>query len=425
MTYLLRALLVAAACVLPAAQTCAADSAADNDAGAGGGLALADAVALALEGSDPYLEGPRARAAALEDRAVSDSQLPDPTVRLTVANLPTDTFSFTREPMTQMQLGVTQAFPRGAVRSLNREKRQIEAGGARSEAALRRREITLEVRRAWLDLRYLHSARASVGKSRLAVEELISVVQANFAVGGNMSQDIFHAQMELGLLDDRLLELEQQAAKARAGLQRWVGDAASVAPTGMPGLKHPSPQAAIATSLEDHPMLAMQAAKAAAAGQDVAIAGEAYKPGWALSLGYGRRGADRADFTSVGVSMDVPLFTGKRQDKRLSAAKRMAQAATLAKDATLLDMRRHLATVYADWQQLAERIALYEQVVQQRAQDTADASLNSYQSGVTDFPELIRARLALLQTELKLLMLDRDKYKAQAELLYLEGEDDA
>lgn len=388
-------------------------------------LTLDAAVALALRAQDPAVIAPAEKAAALEDRAVADSQLPDPKVRFSAANLPTDGFSFTQEPMTQLQLGITQAFPRGDVRQLTRAKRSHEADAMRQTSLLRRREITLAVREAWLDLRYLQAAAETVSESKEAVTELVGVVQATFATGSNKSQDIFRAQMELGLLDDRLLEISHKRDRAVARLGRWIGTAASLAPVGMPGLRHPSEEGVIHERLASHPAMTVQAARIAAAGQDVAIAGEGYKPGWAISAGYGRRAGDRSDFATVGVTMDVPLFTGNRQDKRLSAAKRMRQAAELKQDGVLLDLQQRLGVTYADWRRSGERITLYRQVVQARATDTAEASLSSYQSGVTDFPELIRSRLALLETELKLLALERDRLKAQAALLFLEGEDDA
>ncbi len=389
------------------------------------GLTLGKAVSLALSADDPSVALANEKAAALDARAVADSQLSDPKFRVSAANLPTDGFSFTQEPMTQLQVGVTQAFPRGNVRQLTRQRRYHQADTLRRIASLRHREIILQVRHRWLDLRYLHAAEQSVNRSKTAVTELVEVVQATFATGSNKSQDIFRAQMELGLLDDRMLEIAHKQDKATADLRRWIGEAAGAQPVGVPGLRHPSALVVIRGRLPMHPAMAAEAARISAATEDVAIAQEGYKPGWAISAGFGRRAGGRADFATVGVTMDVPLFTGKRQDKRLSAAKRMREAARLQQQSVLLELHRRLDTVYADWERSGERISLYRGVVQARARDTAEASLTSYQTGVTDFPELVRSRLALLEAELKLLMLERDKLKAQAALLFLEGEDDA
>lgn len=388
-------------------------------------LTLDEAVRKALASSDPYLSEPAERAAAVADNAVADGQLPDPKLRMAFANWPTNSFSYSQEPMTQLQLGVSQAFPRGDTRRLKREKRQVQAVSLRQQQAVRALEIVRDTRLAWLDLYFWQASTARVNDSRRAIDELISVTQSNFAAGKNKSQDIFRAQMELALLDDRLLDIAQKGDMAQARLVRRIGGNGGVKVTGHPTLRHPSEVTVAKELLIQHPAVTAKRSSIEAADKDVALAGEQYKPGWAVNVGYGARGGDRADFASVGVTMDVPLFTKNRQDKRLSAAKKSRQAQQLSLNAVVLDMERRLMATHAIWSRSAERIALYEQVVRERAKDTSAASLASYQSGVTDFPELVRARLAELEIELKLLALNHERLKAQAELLFLEGEDDA
>ncbi len=75
-------------------------------------LSLADAERIAL-GADPGVARFRALADGLRERAVADAQLPDPKLKLGLMNFPTDTFDRTQEPMTQVQVGAVQAFPRG------------------------------------------------------------------------------------------------------------------------------------------------------------------------------------------------------------------------------------------------------------------------------------------------------------------------
>ena len=390
-------------------------------------LTLQEAIRLALASDDPYLLAPGELAASFDDRAIADSQLPDPKFRVNVANLPLDSLSYSREPMTQLQLGLSQSFPRGDTLKFTREKRKAEARSERFRQDLRRREIILDTRINWLDLFYWTSADYKVRESRQAVAELIEVIQAIFATGRETSQDILRAELELSLLDDRLVDIDRHIKMVRAKLARRIGAAANTMHPGtsLPGMTHPSDVTVITDLLDQHPAAQIFAARVDAADKDVGIAGEQYKPGWAVNVGYGARGGDRTDMASVGLTMDVPLFTKKRQDKKLSAAKSKRQASRLSRDTVLLDLRKGLESSFADWKQLQERVALYQSVVVKRARDTTEASLTSYQSGVTDFPELVRARLAELDAELKLLSLSSDRLKAQAQLLYLEGEEDA
>ena len=390
-------------------------------------LSMEDAVRLALASDDPYLLEPGQRASAFEERAVSDSQLPDPKLRLNFANWPTNSFSYSQEPMTQVQLGVSQAFPKGDTLKFRRGKRQAQARGERHRFELRRREVVLDTRLNWLELQYWAQASSKVRESRQAVAELIEVVQAIYATGRETSQDILRAELELSLLDDRLVEIGRKSSIARANLSRRIGDTAAnrEVSSSLPAMKHPSEVTAIIELLEQHPAAKVFAARVDVADKDVDIAGEQKKPGWSVNLGYGARGGDRADFATLGVVMDVPLFTKNRQNREIAAAKKSRQASRLSRDTVLLDLRKNLHVTFADWTRLRERVSLYQSVVLKRAKDTTEASLSSYQSGVTDFPELVRARLAELDAELSLLRLHRDRLKAQAQLLFLEGENNA
>ncbi len=390
-------------------------------------LSLDKAVELALASDDPYLLQPGEMAASFEARAVADAQLADPKMRMSFANWPTRNFSYTQEPMTQLKLGVSQAFPKGDTLKLKRAKRQDQASGERFKYELRVRNVVLDTRLTWLELQYNLQASRKVSESRQAVAELIEVIQAIYATGRQTTQDVLRAELELSLLDDRLVELDRQAEVQRAKLARRIGSIAytNMLPDSLPALKHPSDLTVVIDTLVQHPAAKIFSTKIDIADRDVSIAGEQYKPGYAVSVDYGARGSDRADFASVGVTMDVPLFTGKRQDKQLQAAKKVRQASRLSRDTVLLDLRKKLQVFRADWERLKERVSLYQTVVLARAKDTTQATLSSYQSGVSDFPELIRSRLGELDAELKLLRLQTNRLKAQSQLLFLEGEDDA
>ena len=390
-------------------------------------LTIDEAVRLALTSDDPYLRQPEEMASSYEQAGIADSQLADPKVRLNFANWPLDSFSYSQEPMTQIQVGVSQSFPKGNTLKFRREKRNAQAKGERHKQALREREVVLDTRMIWLELSYLSGAKSKIQESRTAVKELLTVIQSVFSSGRQTSQDILRAELEISILDDRLVNIERQTAMLRAKLARRIGNKAFSAqiPSSPPGLRHPSNPTAVLETLISHPAAKLRSAMIEAADKDVSIAGESYKPGWTINAGYGARGGDRTDFASVGVTMDLPLFTEKRQDKRVQAAKKARQANRFSKDTVLLELRKQLQVARADWEQLDERIKLYQSVVLVRAKDTREASLNSYQSGVTDFPELVRSRLAELDTELKIIRLKADRFKAQAQLLFLEGENDA
>lgn len=387
-------------------------------------LSLEEAVSIALRAEDPAVVRHSERAAALDDRAVADSQLPDPQLKLGLRNLPTNSFDFTQEPMTQAQIGIQQSFPAGDTLSLTREKRSAEADAARASRRLEALNLALETRLAWLEAFYWMSAKETINASRDAVRELITVITATFATGRQLGQDIFRAELETSLLDDRLVDAERKEKMARAVLTRYIDavEAARPLPRTLPVLSAPATGPVLRDRLVRHPAIAVEDARIMARAREIDIAREQYEPQWMLDVGYGVRGGSRADFASVGVTLSLPFFTGKRQDRRVSAARHERGAARLDRQTRLLELKKFLDRTYADWEKLGQRVALYERAVLERAAATTEATLAAYRNRVSDFNDLIQARLAELDAELKLLRLEVDRAQAQARLLYLDGE---
>jgi len=386
-------------------------------------LTLNEAVSSAIRAQDPTIAAFTARAEALEQRAVADGELPDPQVRFGFANWPVDTFDFEQENMTQIQAGLRQSFPRGRTRKLESSQRLAESRIHKVAAELAELEIAREVRRVWFELFYWFQAREIVASSSAAVGELVGVVEASFATGLQSNQELLRAELELALLDDRALDVRRRIGEARADLARYIGviDAARALPTSMPSLPEPPSRSELLAGLVNHPAIRAQDAGIDVSDHSVSLAMQQYRPGWMVDVGYGVRGGNRADFASVMVSVDIPLFTERRQDRRLAAARSDFRAAQYGRDAGLLEMRQMIDRVSATHSRLVERIELFEQVVLKRADDAAEAALDGYQSQVTDFAELIRSQLAALDTSLKLGRLRVDHAQARAQLLFLAG----
>ncbi len=386
-------------------------------------LGLEDSVRIAIAANDPSVALFEERARALDERAIADSQLPDPTVTARLQNMPLSSLDFNREAMTQLSLGLRQAFPKGKTRTLTRAKRQAEAAAERQRKRLRERQIALQTRTAWLELYYWRGARKITEQSRAHIKDLGGIAQAIFATGRSAAQNVLRIDLETGLLDSRLVEIDRKADTARADLVRMIGiaNAARPLPDTFPALP-PVPDAkAMQTALVHHPSVRVFDAKIDARKRDIDIARQQYKPGFALEGAYGIRD-QRSDFGTLGVTLSVPLFTAKRQDPNLAAAKRLKSAERLGRAAQVLELNRELGRAYAQWARLGERIALYESEVLAQAQDTADAALIGYQNETADFAELVRAELAVLDTRLTLLRLRVDRAQAQAQLLYLAGD---
>ncbi len=393
-----------------------------NPALAQGALGLQESVAIALQSNDPSVALLEQRAQALEDRAVADSQLPDPVFSTRIQSIPLSSFDINREGMTQLALGVRQAFPKGKTRSLSREKRLAEALTERENKELRNSEIALQTRMFWLELFYWKRARTVTERTLIKVEELGKVTEFNYASGRGGAQNVLRVDLEVSLLQTRLVELDRKADMARADLTRMIGiaNAARALPVTLPILPSLSSASQMQKQLAQHPSIKMFDAQLQARDRSVDIANEQYKPSFSVDAAYGMRDS-RSDFGSIGISYSIPLFKKNRQDRVVSATKHLRSATRLARDAQLLELNRQLGRTFADWTRLEQRIALYETEVMDRARQTSKATIISYQNEIADFAEMVRAELAELDIELALVRLRTDRAKAHATLLFLNG----
>lgn len=388
-------------------------------------LTIEQAVRVALE-RDALTHVYQSRRDAYREQSIAEDTLPDPKIKLGMMNFPTDTFERNQEPMTQVQLGIRQMFPRGNSLQI-KSKRAINmsiAENAKTEN--QRRKVTRDVRETWLELYYWLNAERVVSKNRNLFSKLVSVTKQQYAAGRQKQQDVIRSELELGMLDDRELKIKTRLEITRAKLAKYIGediykmDLDNVLPVFNVNKNE-------STWLERHPMMSMEQAMVKTNEKNVELAKQSYKPSWMLDLTYGKRedtdsGVERADFLSAMVMFDLPLFTADRQNKKVAASKARLNSALYSREERKRDLNRMWQSNLSKEKQLSLRFKKYKTLLVPKAFDNTKAALYSYQAGRGAFTALMRAQIIELETQLRALRLDVDHKKAQAQLLYFIGE---
>ncbi len=401
-------------------------------------LTLKQAVSVAVS-DDPWVTGSYQRQHAMIAKSVAAGELPDPVVSVGLANVPVDEFKLNQEPMTQIQVGISQQFPRG--NSLALKQQQFHE---LSEQQLylrndRLAKVELTVSQLWLETyRYQETIRL-IEKDKSLFEYLVDVAEVGYrsALGKSRQQDIIRAQVELTRLEDRLTLLKQQYDVAKATLNEWLVSSVSddyVIADELPTLTLNNNQPVtrvnddierepLSLRLQQHPMIQSIGQKIRASEVNVQLAKQKYKPQWGLNTSYGYRdddpnGASRSDFLSIGLSFDLPLFTANRQDKDVEAA--IGDEKALKTDRMLalraLQARYQEANQQLLW--LEQRLNLYDSRLLQEMHEQAEVSLNAYTNDTGDFSEVVRARIAELNTNIDFLNIKVDRLKTIAQLNY-------
>ena len=390
-------------------------------------LTLAEAEHLALS-EEPGSDALRARAEALGEQAVVAGQLPDPTMHIGLANYPIQSGGFSTEGMTQAQLGFRQAFPSGRSREFGTERLAALALSMNANADARAREVRTRVRDSWLETYYWQKAHEIVTESRPFFSDLATVTRSLYSVGRKTQHDVLRAELELGRLDDRLIEINRRHMQARAALSEWLGDdARRPIAEALPGWEQVPPLTSLHENLESHPSVLAAEARISASDANVVVAEERKKPGWALDLGYGYRegylpsGEPRSDFVSLSVTIDVPFFGKDRQDRSLAAALRERSASKYDKTLLLRQLSSLLDAEYAQWQDLSRRVALFESLILELSESQAQAALLAYQSEAGDFADVMRGYIDDLNIRLDHVRLQVERGQSYAVLANLGG----
>ncbi len=425
-------------------------------------LALASPPSLALtleqaidiaQANDPWMQGSHAREEALIAQSVAAGSLPDPMVNLGFANLPTDTFDFDQEAMTQFKVGVSQVFPRGETRELLEKQYRLRGEEHPHQRQDRLAKVAASVTALWLEVYQSRAAIDLIESDRSLFEQLVEVAETNYtsAIGRTRQQDLIRAQLELTRLDDRLATLRQRLDTSEARLEEWLlvpdapgaGYGRSVSmelqQDSLPVVQARRPdlyQAPEGSSLDEltrllrrHPAVLSVDSRIAATAAGIEIAEQSYRPQWRLDASYGYRdddplAGDRADFFSVGVAFDLPLWTERRQDQGVRSASAATEAIRTERTLLLRRLYSNFEAGKARLARLDERYSLYQDRLLREMSAQAEASLAAYTNDDGDFAEVVRARIAELNARIEVLEIEVERLATINQLNYLlVGED--
>ena len=398
-------------------------------------LTLEQAEEIALT-DEPGIVSQQWQSQSLSEQAIADGQLMDPKLQLGLANLAADNFEFDQENMTQFKVGILQQFPSGNSLNIKQQKTQKQSELILSKISDRKLSIIKEVRVTYLEILYWEEARKTIKKNKYFFSQLVAIVQSMFSVGKNNQQDLIRAQLELSRLDDRMVKITQKINTQRSKLSRWIGSNNSykTLTTKLPELLLPDISGLLVFSSSEniddlsqpfftHPRIQEIDKQLQISQKEIELVKESYKPGWGLNVSYGYRdnhpnGSRRSDFISAGVTIDLPLFTANRQDKKLLSREHQYQALKDKRIELLRQLVAELQQEIAIEEQLQKRHQLYNRLLLPQAKQQTQASLLAYQSDRGDFSDVMRAYIDDLNAHLDERRIAVDHLQTNARILY-------
>ena len=387
---------------------------------AGPPLTLARVQQLALE-SQPSLTAIEAGARAAREGAVAEGQLPDPRLKLGIANVPEDSFALNRDSMTTSYISIEQMFPGGDKRDLRRRRGEAEADQLAAELTTQRHVIRRDAALAYLDVVGAQRQLALLKELQSEIQRQVEAARINTLSGKGGTAEALAARRMATMAHDRESELRLEAAKARAELSRWIGAAAEdQVAEGLPDWPPPPSLAQMKAQLGAHPAHAAQARSVATAEADLALAREATKPDKSIEIGYGARATQFTNMVSIQFSMDLPLAPRDRQDRGVAARKAQVERAQAMEQDHLRMLAAELAALYAQWELVRERLQRMDAELLPDAAQRVEAALAAYRAGRGELGAVLEARSAELEARLTRAALLTQAERARLQLAYFE-----
>ena len=361
------------------------------------------------------------RARALRAEAPFAGSLSDPRVGVALLNLPTDSFEFDQEAMTQKQLFVAQKFPWFGTLDLSQQVAELKALEFETLVQGEWLKKATELARAWYELGLVEQSLELNKKLKTVITQILRMTEIRYATGIGIQQDILAGQVQMSELIDEEVNLrsKEQAIRGRIGsLLNRESFFTDKGPELVPEIDY-------SLDLEEYKKVALQHNRQIIAKKvgidrarlEVELADKNYMPDFDLRLSYGQRepnpvtGDDRADFFSAGVTMTVPLWQRTRQDAKKEGAEKRLKAAEKSLTGISRTLPHKIESLLAEIEGAKENFALYRDVLFVQASHLAESSLAAYSVGKVEFATMLGARVRLLRIELK-----TQKYKYQIHL---------
>lgn len=355
-----------------------------------------------------------AQSQAMRETGIASATLMDPKLKVGFGGLPVDSFQFDEDPMTNISVGLMQQFERGDTLDLQQKKAGQQADGLALQVQARELTVANSMTQLWLELGYQQAAEGVMRENRRLLVELENYVQTNYSIGKSEAQDLLNAQLQVSKLDEKLQANQQVQRRLISQLSEWLGsdwlgsqvlDSQGVLNANNQ-IDWTSLESKLATNrdstkhyqlLMDHPLVKITDATISSNQTQVELAEQAYTPQFGVEVMYAHRQANNmagepaSDLVSAYLTVDIPLFTGNRQDKNLSAAQYQVGAAKYQKDTLLSQMNAQVNALLVDRSNLIQRLERYQTSLLPQTAARISAVERGYQNNTAQFNDVIAA----------------------------------
>lgn len=357
--------------------------------------------------------------------------LPDPMLSLGLANLPTNTFSFTQEPMTQKIVGLSQTVPfPGRLTAIGEVKRK-DPEIVQQEIDDEVNDIKKTIAVNYYNLAFVRKSIELTKESKKLLENIAQVVKTKYAVSKASQQNIIHVEAEITRIKDKIKKLENKertfVSNINALLLKELD--APIETTNLSGITPIKLTIGMLDSLakENRPFLKGVNLRKEQALLMKELAEYNFYPNFNFTLKYGQRdeiartNADLHDFVSFLVGISIPINYGGKKTAAVDEAELKSKMFSDQYESARQMLFQKFGSSISTLRELEEREELITDGLLPQTEQSHNSALAAYKVGEIDFINVIDAQNKLLQVETNLYNIRADYYKELSSLEFLVG----
>ncbi|MGB8930352.1 MAG: TolC family protein, partial [Anaeromyxobacteraceae bacterium] len=358
----------------------------------------------------PELKQASERLRAERERVPQAGALPDPILTLGLQNDGFSELMIGKMESSYYQLMLSQGLPWPGKRGFRTDLARLVAEQA--DAGLERARLTTEadVRRGYLELLLVRDRLALLGEIESIWQKSAGIAQARYQSGEGAQSDVLRAQLELNRIKQRRWALQSDERVRVQGLDRVRGrpldepipTTANVRDQPLPVLL--DAEAAFADAAARSPELKQARLEAALAETGLALARRDRYPDLAVTAAIMPRGGDFEPMWQAGVSLNLPIWSWRKQWRAVAENEARAAAGALGASTVEQLLRLAVAERRSALATILETVTLYREGLLVQSEATAESTLAQYRVGRVTFASVLDANAGFVNDKEGLLL---------------------
>lgn len=322
-------------------------------------------------------------------------------------------------------VGISQKIPWHGKRALRGQIAEAQAAAAGLDSEDVRLRLTEAARLAYFDYYLVRRDLELNAANRDAVASFRETARSRFEANQGPQQDMLQADVELGLLESRRIELEQNLTVAVARINALLHREPQLplpSPVRLPGTAGELPDVASLRqmAIERRPDLTAQAARIEAEEASVALAVKEFYPDFEFMGRYDNFWTNVEQRGQVGMYMNIPLNRSRRKaavDEALQRLAKLRAEYDAQADAIRADVEAGIARLAGS----GKAAQLYSTTIIPAAEENVSVTNAGYEAGNVDFLRLVSAQRQLIELKEKQQAAIVEHHRRLAELERIVG----